>query len=104
MGTPILREHYCGDEFTSQVNEIIDSYDTRRDSNDLNDRIVRDSDKLWRFEPTGIAVACDSFGVTPRGYADRLEPMISKLETDAAKDLTSKTFATNHQQSKLHAI
>ena len=49
----------------AQVCEIIDGHDTRPDPRHLNDRIVRDADKLWRYEVTGTAVGCDWFGETP---------------------------------------
>ena len=52
---------------------IIDGHDTRSFSKSLEDEIVRDADKLWRFDITGISVACDWFKMTPTQYANRLE-------------------------------
>ena len=89
--------------------EIIDGHDTRAEPRSLNDRLVRDADKLWRFTVTGIAVACDWFKMTPHQYADRLEKQVSSSRdrgrardggpgtrphargADAALDLTSET-------------
>ena len=48
LGTDVLRETGWGEDIIAQVCEIIDGHDTRPDPHHLNDRIVRDSDKLWR--------------------------------------------------------
>ena len=61
------------------VAEIIDGHDTRPQARSLNDRLVRDADKLWRFTVTGVAVACDWFKMTPHAYADRLEKQVAML-------------------------
>ena len=67
------------------VGEIIDGHDTRAHPRSLNDRLVRDADKLWRFTVTGVAVACDWFRLTPHQYADRLAQQLGLLETDAGR-------------------
>ncbi|MBA2287996.1 MAG: HD domain-containing protein [Ktedonobacteraceae bacterium] len=56
-----------------EIARIIDGHDTRRAALSLNDELVKDADKLWRFTITGIAVACDWFQLTPAQYAARLE-------------------------------
>ena len=47
--------------FIEKVGEIIDGHDTRSFAKSLEDKIVRDADKLWRFTATGVSVACDWF-------------------------------------------
>lgn len=59
--------------FIEKVCAIIDGHDTRKKASSLEDEIVRDADKLWRFSLTGISVACDWFGLSPTEYAKRLE-------------------------------
>ena len=48
LATKVLRETGWSEDIIGQVCEIIDGHDTRMEPRHLNDRIVRDSDKLWR--------------------------------------------------------
>ncbi|UNK45493.1 HD domain-containing protein [Arthrobacter sulfonylureivorans] len=72
-------------EFVDRVCEIIDGHDTRHVAYSLEDALVRDADRLWRFDHAGIAVAATWFGMTPAVYTDRLgEEIIPELITEAA--------------------
>jgi HD superfamily phosphodiesterase len=105
MGTEILQHLGWSAATINAVCEIIDGHDTRPDAHHRNDRIVRDADKLWRFEVTGIGIASEWFGKTPREYADRLETAIlPKLETDYAKTLAAETLASSRRSLKLHVL
>jgi HD domain len=80
-GVRIAREVLSALEYPSslidQIAAIIDGHDTRQAAHSLNDELVKDADKLWRFTATGIAVACDWFKLTPGQYAARLEREIA---------------------------
>ena len=104
LAQPVLRGAGWSDAVIAQVCEIIDGHDTRPDPRHLNDRLVRDADKLWRFEVTGIAVACDWFKTTPRGYADRLETQKSALETEVGCLWASETLTASRRALMLHVI
>ncbi|RVW11543.1 HD domain-containing protein [Prescottella agglutinans] len=72
------------DEFVERVCEIIDGHDTRADAKSLEDELVRDADRLWRFAPVGIALASSWFEMTPSVYCDRLESeILPELKTEA---------------------
>jgi hypothetical protein len=86
------------------VAEIIDGHDTRPQARSLNDRLVRDADKLWRFTVTGVAVACDWFKMTPHVYADRLQKQIGVLETEAAREMATRELARTRGELMLHLI
>ena len=86
------------------VGDIIDGHDTRPYPRSLNDRLVRDADKLWRFTVTGVAVACDWFKMTPRQYADRLEAQVGILETEAGRELAAEELAKSRAALMLHLI
>ena len=86
------------------VVEIIDGHDTRSESRSLNDRLVRDADKLWRFTVTGIAVACDWFKMTPHQYADLLERQLSLLETELAQKMATQALTHSRSALMLHLI
>jgi hypothetical protein len=86
------------------VGEIIDGHDTRPYPRSLNDRLVRDADKLWRFTVTGVAVACDWFKLNPRQYADRLDGQFALLETEAGRQMATQELASTRQALMLHLI
>ena len=73
------------DEFVTRVTDIIDGHDTRAQSLSLEDSLVRDADRLWRFTPAGIALASGWFGLTPADYCRRLRSeIVPELLTEAA--------------------
>jgi hypothetical protein len=71
--------------FVQRVTDIIDGHDTRPEAKSLEDALVRDADRLWRFTPTGIALASNWFGLTPAEYCRRLRTeIVPELLTEAA--------------------
>lgn len=79
-GCTIARELLPGlgfdEDFVTQVTDIIDGHDTRPDHRSLEDAIVRDADRLWRFTPTGTAFSAEWFGMTPREIVENLEAVV----------------------------
>ncbi len=59
LSREVLAETGWDEAVIVAVGEIIDGHDTRPFPRSLNDRLMRDADKLWRFTVTGVAVACD---------------------------------------------
>lgn len=101
----VLEQTGWPEEVIVAVGEIIDGHDTRPEPRSLNDRLVRDADKLWRFTVTGVAVACDWFKMTPRAYADRLEKTgLAQLETEAGFQMASRELAETRCALMLHLI
>jgi hypothetical protein len=87
------------------VGEIIDGHDTRPEPKSLNDRLVRDADKLWRFTVTGVAVACDWFKLNPNQYVKNLTKAgFDFLETPAGRDIAAAELAATHDILMLHVI
>lgn len=104
LGTEVLRATGWSEGIIAQVCEIIDGHDTRPEPHHLNDRVVRDADKLWRYEVTGISVAADWFGFTPHDYANRLAAEVDKLETDLGRTLAVETLKDSRKRLMLHVI
>lgn len=50
---------------TDEIAEIIIGHDSRREPFSLNDAIVKDSDKLWRFSDEALKVDPVRFGIDP---------------------------------------
>ena len=81
-------------DFIQRVVDIIDGHDTRPESHSLEDSVVRDADRLWRFTPAGIALASGWFGLTPAEYTRRLRSeIIPELLTDAAVQMAETELA-----------
>ncbi|WP_107766873.1 HD domain-containing protein [Nocardioides terrigena] len=71
--------------FVEDVVAIIDGHDTRKEAKSLEDALVRDADRLWRFDHAGIALASGWFGMDPATYCDRLAAeIVPELLTEAA--------------------
>ncbi len=93
------------DEFITKVTDIIDGHDTRLEHHSIEDAIVRDADRLWRFTPTGIGLASGWFGKTPREYRDQLETgTYPELITDKARELATAELARSVELLKLDVI
>jgi HD superfamily phosphodiesterase len=68
-GAAIAREilaeiGYCA-ETSERIALIVSRHDSRPDAESLEEAIVKDADKLWRYSREGIAVDSDRFGATP---------------------------------------
>ena len=104
LARPVLEATGWAEPVIAAVAEIIDGHDTRPNARGLNDSLVRDADKLWRFDVTGVSVACDWFKMTPRQYADRLEAQTATLETQTGRDWATQTLAQTRRALMLHLI
>jgi hypothetical protein len=104
LSRPLLEQCGWSAETIAAVAEIIDGHDTRPEPHHLNDRLVRDADKLWRFSVTGVSVACDWFRMTPRQYADRLEDQAGRLETENGRLWAAAELARTRTALMLHLI
>jgi HD domain len=104
LSRPVLEETGWSEDIIRAVAEIIDGHDTRSKAHHLNDRLVRDADKLWRFSVTGVSVACDWFKMTPRQYADRLVSQIEVLETETGRSWAAEELKKTRAALMLHVI
>ena len=83
--------------FVEDVCAIIDGHDTRADAHSLEDALVRDADRLWRFDHAGIALASGWFSMDPATYCDRLAAeIVPELKTQAAIDIASTELARSN--------
>ncbi len=72
-------EHLNVDEIAT----IIDGHDTRREALSLNDALVKDADKLWRFTSHGISKITVWFDLDKSGTVDMLRSfVVPSLLTD----------------------
>ncbi len=104
MSREVLEKANWPEPVIVAVGEIIDGHDTRPNPRSLNDRLVRDADKLWRYTTTGVAVASDWFKTTPHLYAVRLEQNLSAFETEAGRRMAEKALVETQAALMLHLI
>ncbi|KFF59404.1 hydrolase [Cryobacterium sp. MLB-32] len=91
-GCDIAREILPGlgydEAFITKVTDIIDGHDTRPVSHSIEDSLVRDADRLWRFTPAGVALASGWFHQSPSSYCGRLRAdIVPELITAAALEM-----------------
>jgi hypothetical protein len=78
-------------EKTREILTIIDGHDSREEALSLNDALVKDADKLWRFVPVGFMVDCRRFNVDRRIYLVWLRRRIAEwLFTAAAREIAKE--------------
>lgn len=91
------------DDFIEAVCAIIDGHDTRAFAHSLEDALMRDADRLWRFDHAGIALASGWFSQNPAEYTDRLETeIIPELITEAAVQMATKDL--NRSRALLQTV
>lgn len=74
--------------FVEEVCAIIGGHDTRKEAYSLEDALVRDADRLWRFDAVGIALASGWFKMDPATYCRRLRAeIIPELLSHASIDM-----------------
>ncbi len=71
-----------------EILEIIDGHDSRKEAISLNDKIVKDADRLWRNSKEGFQIDVERFD---EGFMEGLNRIRSNLHkwffTDSAKEI-----------------
>jgi len=78
---------------TEEILFIIEGHDSREEALSLNDAIVKDADKLWRFSQVGLETNLRRFDVDRASYVRWLKRVIGWLFTSAARDLAYRGLA-----------
>lgn len=93
------------EEIVEAVCQIIDGHDTDPNHNGIEDAIMRDADRLWRFQPTGMAYSALWFDKTPQEIRIRLEDTIfHQLITPEAREIAQIELARSVELLKLDII
>jgi HD superfamily phosphodiesterase len=71
---------------TEEILEIIDGHDSRPIALSDSDKIVKDADKLFRYEPRGLAIDMQRFGIEASLYISWLSGQVEPwFFTEAGK-------------------
>jgi hypothetical protein len=61
---------------TAAIVQIVDGHDSRREALSLEDALVKDADKLWRFTTSGVRISRRWVGQEPDAFMDYVESKI----------------------------
>ena len=95
IATEILDNLGFSEDKIVQIIDIIDGHDTTKEQRSLNDAIMKDADKLWRYTEHGIGIISGWFEISRAEFLkilkDFVRPMIlrsnSKLLADSMLDI-----------------
>ncbi len=77
----------------AEIIKIIDGHDSRGEMISLNDALVKDSDKLWRFTREGVKIDHMRFGIELDIYIEYLGNVIDRwFFTPAARQMAFETW------------
>lgn len=101
----ILRGCGYDEDFIKKVQTIIDGHDTRTFAKSLEDEIVRDADKLWRFHVVGVSTAANWFRQTPTQYVTRLsKDVIQQLHLAESVKMAEEDLVETRKMLLCHVI
>lgn len=90
----ILQSLGYREDKTDEIAIIITGHDTRPEGLSINDKLVKDADKLWRFTPTGVDIDHVRFGIDREPYMRFLEDSIEDwFFTAEAKKMAREALA-----------
>ena len=81
-------------ERAAAIQEIVDGHDSRTEALSIEDALVKDADKLWRFTENGVRICHVWMDRTPQDFMDFVESLIDDwMLTDAGRELARETLA-----------
>jgi HD superfamily phosphodiesterase len=87
----ILEKSHYPSKKVKEICQIIRGHDSRRRPLSWNDRIVKDSDKLWRYSRRGMAIDMGRFQIPRREYLVFLEAIVDHwFLTPTGKEIARK--------------
>ena len=88
-------------EKIAEIVDIIEGHDSRKETGSINDSIVKDADRLWRFSREGFTIDCDRFGLKPTERVKKKDLDIEKIFfTRSAKQIARKEIKKRLRESK----
>lgn len=86
----LMKVNYDKEKIT-EILKIIDGHDSRKESISLNDSLVKDADKLWRFTQTGFDIDNKRFEETVAEGLNRLRKYLPRwFFTHTANQIAKK--------------
>ena len=90
----ILKKLAYDPKKAEEIIAIINGHDSRDAPLSLNDKLVKDADKLWRFTPEGVEIDHRRFGFVREDYLAWLDKQIDGwMNTPQAKQIARQQLA-----------
>jgi HD superfamily phosphodiesterase len=84
---------------TARITKIIEGHDSRKKAISINDMIVKDADKLWRYTKSGFHIDIQRFGETNDEGLKRLRKNISNwFFTKTAKKMATEMIKSRERE------
>lgn len=97
----ILRYHQPTGVDVDAVLAIIDRHDTLKDATSMEDALVKDADKAWRFSPHGVATISGWFGYETDETLAMLEDFVMPtMLTDTGRVMARAMLASGRAQAQ----
>jgi HD superfamily phosphodiesterase len=101
MAKGILEAVDYDKEKIAEILEIIEGHDSRKEADSINESIVKDADKLWRFSREGFTIDCDRFNLKPMERVKKKDLDIDRIFfTASAKQMARKEIKERLKESK----
>ncbi|HMB30921.1 MAG TPA: HD domain-containing protein [Desulfohalobiaceae bacterium] len=92
-------------QMINEIVTIIEGHDSRQNSISLNDAIVKDADKLWRYSKTGMDIGMEKFSLSPSSYICYIESHIEEwFLTDSGRNLAYQELVNRKEDWSLIKI
>jgi HD superfamily phosphodiesterase len=83
-----------------EIVAIVLGHDSRHEALSLNDAIVKDSDKLWRYSGHGVMVNAKRFGMTVPHYLDHLRSKSDEWFLTRTAESLARQELESHERSQ----
>ncbi len=94
IAAEILRGVGYDEQKTRHILEIVDGHDSRLEPISVEDAIVKDADKLWRFTENGVRISSGWMDRSHRDFMDYVEAKIDDwMLTEPGRKLAHETLA-----------
>jgi len=104
LAREILGELGYDDALVDEVAAIIAGHDTRTEALSLNDQLMKDCDRLWRFSVVGVALSCMWTGKSPAEYEPSLVAQFERFFTPEAEARARELYAHTRQVLKVDTL
>jgi HD superfamily phosphodiesterase len=91
LAREILAEVGWDDRRLAAIQDIVDGHDSRVEAVSVEDQLVKDADKLWRFTESAVRICHEWMELTPERYMDWVQSEIDRwFFTEAGRRLAQR--------------
>jgi HD superfamily phosphodiesterase len=97
----ILEKINYDQEKIKEILKIIEGHDSREEPVSLNDKLVKDADKLWRYSKEGFQINRKRYEHTFEQYMERLRSHLNKwFITESGKEVAKQEIQERSKDSR----